>query len=599
MDAARLNSGNFYWRLWQQVRPYWAYLGAMFGLSLLSAPLALLTPVPLKIAVDSVIHGDPLPHFLDALLPAAIPRTAATILAVAVGLTVAIALLGQMRDFANSLLTTYTGERLLRGFRAKLFRHVQRLSLSYHDTRGTADSTYRIQYDATSVQNIAVESIIPFIGSAFTLVSMIIVTARINWKLAAVGLGISPLVFLVSRASRRRLRRQSREVKHMESLALSVVQEVLGAARVVKAFGQEEREEGRFMERSNEGMRARIRLAVLSGGFGLVVALITAVGMAGVLYIGVHDVQAGRLTLGNLILVIGYLGQIYAPLKTISKKMASVQSHLAGAERAFALLDEAPDVLERPHARSLARATGAMAFRNVWFAYLKARPVLCEISFEIAPGTCVGITGTTGAGKTTLVNLLTRFYDPTLGEILLDGVDLRDYKLADLRNQFALVLQEPLLFSTSIAENIAYARPGAAESEIIAAAQAANAHDFISRLPRGYETHVGERGMCLSGGERQRISLARAFLKDAPILILDEPTSSVDVKTETAIVEAMERLMQARTTFIIAHRPSTLEHCDLILKLEHGRVAEILSHMPVPASEPAVIIESKFAAQAS
>jgi len=260
--------------------------------------------------------------------------------------------------------------------------------------------------------------------------------------------------------------------------------------------------------------------------------------------------------------------------------MASMQSHLASAERAFSLLDEAPDVVERPHAWPLARSSGAMTFRNVSFGYNSERPVLRNLFFEVEPGTCLGIAGTTGAGKTTLVSLLTRFYDPTAGEILLDGVDLRDYKLADLRNQFALVLQEPVLFSTSIAENIAYARAGASKSEIIAAARAAKVHEFISGLPQGYQTLVGERGMCLSGGERQRISLARAFLKDAPILILDEPTSSVDIRTEEAIVEAMERLMQNRTTFVIAHRPSTLQHCDCMLKIEHGRVASFESRAP-------------------
>jgi ATP-binding cassette subfamily B protein len=495
-------------------------------------------------------------------------------LVVAVALVVLVALFGQLRDFGNTLLATYTGEKLLRRFRARLFRHAQRLSLSYHDTRGTADSIYRIQYDAASIQNIAVDGIVPFIASSITLVCMMAVTARINWKLALVGLGISPLIFAVSRASRRRLRGQSREVKKLESSALTVVQEVLGAARVVKAFGQEEREEDRFVQRSNEGMRARIRMAFIEGSFGLMVASITAVGMAAVLFLGVRDIQAGHLTLGNLLLVMGYLAQVYAPLKTISKKMASMQSHLAGAERAFALLDELPDVPERPNARVLARASGAMSFRHVSFAYVQTRPVLSDISFELAPGTCLGIAGTTGVGKTTLVNLLTRFYDPTAGQILLDAVDLRDYKLADLRNQFAIVLQEPVLFSTSIAENIAYARSHATFTEIIAAAKAANAHDFISRLPQGYETLVGERGMCLSGGERQRVAIARAFLKDAPILILDEPTSSVDLKTEGLIVEAMARLMQGRTTFIIAHRLSTLKPCNVILKLERGRLAQ-------------------------
>ncbi len=580
MFSASFNQPTLYWRLWQQVRSCWVLLATMFALSLLSPPVALLTPLPLKIAVDNVIGSDPLPRLLEVFLPAAVPRTQTTALAIAVGLVLVVALLGQLRDFGTSLLGAYTGEKLLRRFRAQMFRHVQRLSLSYHDSRGTADSTYRIQYDATSIQRIAVDGVVPFITSALTLCSMIYVTARINWRLALVGLAISPVLFVVSRAFRRRLRRQSRSVKKLESSALSVVHEVLGAARVVKAFGQEEREEGRFVEKSNEGMRARLRLEMTQGTFGILVALITAVGMASVLYIGVRDIRAGTLTLGNLLLVMGYLAQIYTPLKTLSKKMASMQNNLVGAERAFALLDESPDVVERPNAWPLARASGAMAFRHVSFAYDKERPVLRDISFQIGAGTCLGIEGTTGAGKTTLVNLLTRFYDPTAGEILLDGVDVRDYKLADLRNQFALVLQEPVLFSTSIAENIAYARPRASESEIVAAAKAANAHEFILCLPQGYQTPVGERGMRLSGGERQRISLARAFLKDAPILILDEPTSSVDIRTEAAIVEAMERLMQGRTTFIIAHRLSTLKHCDLILKIEHGR---LVSLEPVPS----------------
>ncbi len=574
------NGVNLYWRLWRQVRPYWRHLAGIFLLSLLSPPLALLTPLPLKIVVDNIVSNHPLPRILGAWLPEGVQRSNGALLAFAVALVVFVALVSQLRDFATSLLSSYTGEKLLRGFRAQLFRHVQRLSLAYHDRKGTADSTYRIQYDASSLKIIAVEGVVPFLSSALTLGSMIYVTTRINWRLAFIALAVSPVIFFVSRHYRRRLRTQSREVKKIESSAMSVVQEVLGAARVVKAFGQEDREGERFLEKSNEGMRARLRLALTEGGVGLLVALMTATGMAAVLYIGARDIQAGRLTAGELLYVMGLLSQLYAPLKTLNKKMASLQTHMAGAERAFALLDEAPDVIEKPNARPLARARGAMVFRNVSFAYNKDRPVLHEISFALEPGICLGIAGTTGAGKTTLMNLITRFYDPTGGEILLDGVDLRDYKLADLRHQFAIVLQEPILFSTSIAENIAYARPGASRSEIIAAAQAANAHEFIARLPQGYETPVGERGMCLSGGERQRISLARAFLKDAPILILDEPTSSVDIKTEAAIVAAMERLMQGRTTFIIAHRPSTLTHCQRLLRIEHGRIVSLETIVP-------------------
>ncbi|HTL55115.1 MAG TPA: ABC transporter ATP-binding protein [Candidatus Limnocylindrales bacterium] len=577
MTSHNTNRRNLLWRLCQEAWPCRAHIAGLLALSLLSPPLALMVPLPLKLTVDNLLGGRPLPRLLDAVLPAGITHSQTGLLLVIISLVLAVGILTQLRDFVSALLTTYTGEKLLRAFRAKLFRHAQRLSLAYHDTRGTSDSTYRIQYDATALQNIVVEGAAPLVTSSVTLLAMIAVMARINWKLALVGLAICPVIFILSRANRRRMRKQSREVKQLESSALSVIQEVLGAVRVVKAFGQEEREQDRFVDRSNEGMRARLQLAVIEGGFGMVVALVTAAGMAAVLYLGIKDIQAGHLTLGNLLLVMGYLAQLYAPLKTMSRKMSSLQSHMAGAERAFALLDESPDVIERTDARPLIRAAGAVSFRQVCFAYNAERPILRDVSFDIPAGTCVGIAGTTGAGKSTLVNLLTRFYDPTSGVILLDGRDLRDYRLADLRNQFALVLQEPILFSVSIGENIAYARPEATEQEIIAAAKAANAHDFITRMPQGYGTLVGERGLCLSGGERQRISIARAFLKQAPILIMDEPTSSVDIKTETVIVEAMERLIDGRTSFIIAHRPSTLSHCDLLLKIEHGRLVQLES----------------------
>jgi ATP-binding cassette subfamily B protein len=569
---------TLYRRLLRQARFYWPHIGGIFLLSLLSSPLALLTPLPLKIAVDSVVGSHPLPGFLAALLPAAAIGSDVAMLALAAGLLVAITLLSQLQELASSLLRTYTGELLVLDFRTQLFRHIQRLSLTYADTKGASDSTYRIQYDAPAIQYIAIDGVIPFIAAGFTIAGMIAVTARIDWQLALVALAISPVLFLVTQIYRRRLRQRSREVKKLESSALAVVQEVLAALRVVKAFGQEDREKERFFRRSSEGVQARLRLTVIEGGFGLLVGLISAIGTSAVLWVGIRHVQSGALTLGELLLVMSYLSQLYDPLKTMSKKAASLQSHLAGAERAFALLDEAPDVVEGAKARPLVHAAGAVAFRNVSFAYEQERPILHDLSFEIPAGARVGIAGTTGAGKTTLVSLLTRFYDPTAGQILLDGVDLRDYKLADLRSQFAIVLQEPVLFSTSIAENIAYARPGANEREIAAAAQAAGAHDFITRLPQGYATLVGERGMRLSGGERQRIALARAFLKDAPILILDEPTSSVDMKTEAEIMTAMKQLMRGRTTFMIAHRLSTLDMCDVRVDIEHGRIMSIANH---------------------
>ncbi len=566
-------SYTLYRRLLGQARPYWPHLGGLFLLSLLSSPLALLTPLPLKMAVDSVVGSHrQIPGSLAALLPAAATRSHTALLVVAAVLFVMIALLTQLQQLGSSVLSAYTGEKLVLGFRVRLFGHVQRLSLLYHDSRGTTDSTYRIQYDAVSIQNIIVDGIFPFITAAVTIASMIYITARIDWQLALVALAVSPALFLVARAYRHRLRRQWGDAKKLESCAMSVVQEVLAAMRVVKAFGQENYEQERFICQSSKGLRARVHLAFVAGSFGLLVGLLTAVGTAAVLFMGMHHIEAGVLTLGELLVVMSYLAQLYIPLQIISKKAADLQASLASAERAFSLLDEASDAADRPNARPLARALGTVAFRKVSFAYSKDHPVLHDISFEIGPGTHLGIAGTTGAGKTTLVSLLTRFYDPTAGQILLDGVDLRDYKLVDLREQFAIVLQEPVLFSSSIAENIAYARPGASYHDIVAAAKAANAHEFITGLPQGYETQVGERGMRLSGGERQRISLARAFLKDAPILILDEPTSSVDTKTEAAIMEAMERLMHGRTTFMIAHRLGTLANCDARLQIEQGRL---------------------------
>jgi ATP-binding cassette subfamily B protein len=592
INQKKICNSELYRRLFLEVRPYYRHLGGLLLVTLLSTPLSLLTPLPLKIAVDSVIGSHPLPPFLQAALPDAVTSSSNAILIFVIVLTIGIALLSGFQCLASSLLRTYTGEKLTLDFRTKLFRHVQRLSVSYHDSRGTADSTYRIQYCAPGIQWLAVDGVIPFIATGLTLFGMIYIIAVLDWHLAVVAVAISPVLYLGARTFNPRLRNQWGQITHLDSSAFSVVQEALSALRVVKAFGQEEREQARFVRHSSESFLARVQAAWSEGGFGLLVAITTASGTAAVLFLGVHHVQSGTLTLGELMLVMAYLTQLFGPLASLGDMAVLAQRSLASAERAFALLDEEPDVIESKNAMSLSRASGGITFRDVCFAYNGDNPVLSDISLKIKPGTRVGIMGMTGGGKSTLVSLLTRFHDPTRGRILLDGVDLRDYKLADLRNQFGIVLQDSILFSTSIAENIAYARPGASQEEILEAAKAAHAHEFISCLPDGYNTLVGERGMQLSGGQRQRIALARAFLKNAPILILDEPTSSIDIKTEKEIIEVMERLSIGRTVFIIAHRLSTLKHCDLLLGIEKGRLTFMRSDVSTAIGDTAVVAAS-------
>jgi len=575
MTKPRTSDFALYRRLVMQARPYWPHIAAFSLVSLLATPIALLMPWPLKIAVDSLLESRPLPGFYRYVLPENASWT--IVLVFTAGLMLGLTMLGYIQGYGAWLLQTWAGEKLVLDFRARLFRHLQRLSLAYHDMKGTTDSGYRVQYDAYSIQKIAVDGVMPLAVSVFSLAGMILITARMDWQLAVVALSITPFVFILSRWSRGLLRDRWTRVKDRETSALAVVHEVLGSVRVVKAFAREDYEEQRFVERSNLCIREMIGATMVQMWCDSSVGLLIGAGTAVSLIIGVQHVQSGVLTVGDLTVVMAYLGQLYEPLRSLSKKFSEFQAGLASAERAFAVLEEVADVAERPDARHIKHTRGEIEFRNVSFGYAGGPLVHEHLNFRVQPGARVGISGMTGAGKTTLLNLLMRFYDPTAGAVLLDGVDLRELKIPDLRNQFALVLQDAVLFSASIAENIAYARPGATQEEIERAAIAANAHDFISSLPDGYNTLVGERGMRLSGGERQRISLARGFLKDAPVLLLDEPTSAVDVKTEAAIMEALERLMKGRTTFMIAHRLSTLNVCDVLLRIERGHLVQARS----------------------
>jgi len=574
MDAPARTHGDWtlYRRLLGEARPHAGGLAAFLVLTLVATPLALLIPLPLKVVVDQVLGEKPVHGFLAAVLPASVASSPTALLTLAAVSVVAIAVLLQVHGLTVWALETWLGDRLVLDLRAKVFRHLQRLSLTFHEAKSGAEALYRVQQDAPSIRSVLVYGGIPFVGSIVKIVVMLFVTARIDGELTLVALCAAPPLLLLIQLFRKRLRANWTVVREHEGAANAVVRETLAALRVVKAFVQEDREHDRYVERGGESIRAEMRAVRAESLLWLVVGLVLACGTATVLWIGAQHVRAGALTTGNLLLVMAYLTQLYEPLRAVGNKVAGIQKSLVGADRVFALLDTAPDVVERPGAVAIREAKGAIRFEGVAFGYDKERPLLSGVTLDVPAGARVGIAGPSGSGKTTFLSLLPRFHDPTAGRILLDGLDLRDARLKDLRLQFAIVLQEPVLFSTTIRENIAYGRPEASEAEIAQAARSAGAHEFIEALPEKYDTQVGDRGLRLSGGERQRISLARAFLKDAPILLLDEPTSSVDVRTESVIMDAIERLMSGRTTFIIAHRLSTLDGCDLRLLVQDGTV---------------------------
>jgi ATP-binding cassette, subfamily B, bacterial len=564
-------------------RPYWPHIAGIFLLSLIAAPIGLLLAFPLKIAVDNVIGSRPLPHVLQVLLPAALHGSKSASLLLAAGLLLFLSLAMNLQSFAAWLLQTYAGERLVLDFRAQLFWHVQRMDLLFHDRRGANDVAYRIQHDAPAIQYIFLHGAVPLFSAGLSFVALLYVTLRLDWKLALIAVSISPVLFLLARRSSRHARTGWDRIKKLDSSAMLVLHEALAFIRVVKAFAREQFEDQRFKLRSRQRMQEQVKVAARQAGFHVLITTTIAVGSAGAMWLGVRHVQAGVLTLGDLLLVMAYMAQLYDPLRTISSKLPELQGWMVSADRALALLEDTPELVEAaPAAVSLSdikgrhtegrRAEGRVSFCDVSFAYPSSGRALDHVSFDIAAGTRVGIVGPSGSGKSTLVNLLTRFYDPLSGQVLLDGRDLRDYRLADLRRQFSIILQEPVLFSASVAENIAYGHPKASREEVMEAARAARAHEFIMALPEGYDTMIGDGGCGLSGGERQRLGIARAFLKDSPVVILDEPTSAVDIHTEQEIMQATQSLLRGRTTFVIAHRLSTVRDCDLILSFKRGRL---------------------------
>jgi ATP-binding cassette subfamily B protein len=552
--------------------PFRVQLACLAFVVLSSIPLNLITPLPLTLAVDSVIGVRPLPEVLQAWLPSHARSSAEGLLFFVCVAYIGIALCVHLQSLTLWLLSSYTGERLIYAFRHRLFEHMQRICASYHEAHGPTDSVYRIQHDAACVKQIPIDAFLPFLKACCLLTGLATLMLTIDVAFATVGILILPILFWLTHRCGRRLRAQWSDVKTIETATVACAQEVLGASRLVKAFGREEHEQRRFLRHAMNWVRQHNTLASIGSGFDFMFGMTVTIGTAIALFIGVSHVKAGRLSLGDLLLLMAYMAQLAGPLDTVAKKLTELQSHLVGFRRALAILDTPPLVTDRADSSRLVNAKGHVAFRGVSFAYPSSPAVLRDVSFHIPAGTRVGIVGPSGAGKSTIVNLLTRFHDPSAGIVLLDGRDLRDYRLSDLRNQFAIVPQDPQLFSTTIAENIRYGNLQATDGEVQAAARAAHAEEFICALPDKYDTPVGDRGSRLSGGQRQRIALARAFLRDAPIVIFDEPTSALDADTEADLVDVMEQLTAGRTTIMIAHRLHTLRHCDLQLMLRQGRI---------------------------
>ncbi|MGH7549880.1 MAG: ABC transporter ATP-binding protein [Gemmatimonadota bacterium] len=567
---------GYFLRVLKYANPFWRSAAVTIVMTILIAGLGLLGPWPLKILFDSVLGNHPVPEVVEPLLaPFSDDRFMLLIVVVLAGF--ALTALENGLKVLNSSVETRLEQGMVLNFRSDLFQHAQRLSLAYHENRRAGGLIYAINFQANSAAGL-VMTVLPLLLSVLTLVGMFWITFKINAQLALLSLVIIPFLYYSVGYYMTHIQDRLRKVKAMEGESLSIVHEAVSMMKVIVAFGREKFEHHKFRKQGEQAVNERVKVTVRQTGFSLFVNTTTAAGTALVLGFGVYQILQGRMTGGDLLVVLSYVGSMYAPLEAISTTVGSFSDRFMSLEIAFNLLDTEPDIKDALDAVPIESARGHVAFEDVHFSYEGRKETLSEVSFEALPGQVVGIVGQTGAGKSTLVSLIPRFYDVKDGRVLVDGRDVRKVTLESLREQISIVLQDPLLFSGTIEDNIRYARFEAPDEEIVEAAKAANAHDFIMRLPQKYKTNLGERGARLSGGERQRISVARAFLKDAPILVLDEPTSSIDSKTEEVILDALERLMQGRTTFMIAHRLSTIRNPDFILVVDQGRIVARGSH---------------------
>ena len=550
--------------------PYWrGFVLALVGV-IATSLVALLKPWPLKFLIDNVLQvgkSGPRPDSVEAM-----------VLGIAAAI-VGIALLQGLFSFVKEFFLSAASFRVAFALRRALFAHIQRLSLAFHDRQRTGDMITRVMNDVTKVQELVTDKLlVDGLSSVLQFAGMLVVMLVIDWRLGLIAVAWAPLMVLTSGYFRRKIREQETEVRQTEGDVTSLAQETISSIRVVKAFGREDHTSRRFEEQTGQMTEVSVKVARLEATYSWITTVLTALGLAVLCGYGAYQVLAGALSAGTLVVFIQYMRDLQSPLNTLSRLWTKLAKVMVRAERIVEVLAERPTVEDRPGAKRAPRFRGEVRFDNVSFGYSGDAPVLRDVSLRIEPGEAAAIVGTTGAGKSTLASLLLRLYDPDEGAVLIDGRDVREYKSDSVVDQIGVVLQESLLFQTTVRENIAYGRPGASTEEIREAARAANCLGFIERLPNGFETVVGERGGTLSGGQRQRIAIARAIVRDAPILILDEPTTGLDAGSEENVMRALEVLMEGRTTLMIAHKLSTVRRAGRIYVLEDGEIAEQGTH---------------------
>jgi ATP-binding cassette, subfamily B, bacterial len=539
--------------------------------------LNLLAPWPFKYIVDGILQGKKAPGAAEAHAFVSAWFSWTSVQGAVLSLCSVMALIALLSGLVNLLSNTLLikiGLKALLHLRTQLYTCLQALPLQFHDARRSSDSSFRVAYDSQSIQTIYNKGFATIFGALVTLFGALSIMFRMNWQLTLVSMMVIPPLFWAIQHYGDRIRRESTTIQERESDLLATTQEGLGSIRMVQAFGRESFEVSQFVRHATRSLEANFRLNMTSMKSALVVTTLMAVGSAAMYYEGSIQVLGGRLSIGDLTVFVTYLATLYQPIQQLTYTAWALEGAAAGAQRCFEILDRVEETKDSPGAVDLPKVMGEIAFDGVSFAYDPKAPVLSGVDLVVSPGETVAFVGGTGAGKSTLLSLVPRFYDPTSGIVRLDGRDLRTLTKASLRSQIGMVLQDTVLFSSSIRENIAYGREGATEGDIIEAAKRAQAHDFIMAQPQGYDTPVGERGGHLSVGQRQRLGIARAFLKDTPILLLDEPTSALDPSTEKAIMETIADLMKGRTTIIITHRLSTVHHLGRVVLLEHGRIAE-------------------------